>query len=151
MFLFDGLLYRVNGILRQQFKSVEGFVGRESAIGIEPQLHFLSREALTNALHQIKLLLKIDSTHLQFYTAETLFQFLFHATEHLLIRAHPHQSVDGNALFTMSKRCIEKHTFSIIPLTPHIQQRRLQSEEHRGIVTHGLIGYLARLLHLIAE
>jgi len=141
----DGLLDGVDGILRQQLQPIKSLVGTEAAIGIEPQLHLTTREALANATHQIELTVEVDSPHLQFHTTEALRELILHTAQHLLVAAHPHQSVDGDALLTASEGRVEQLWRA------ETQHGGLQAKEHGGIVAHGLIVYLARSLHLIAK
>ena len=67
----------------------------------------MERESFTDTFDQIKLLIEVDGTNLQFHAAETLFKFLFHTLQHLLIAAHPHQSIDGNTYLTTGKGGVE--------------------------------------------
>ena len=97
----------------------------------------MMRETFTYLLYQIKLLLKVDGTNLQLNTTEPKFQFLLHALQHLLVVAHPHQSVDGDTNLTPRESIIEQ----LITIL-QIKQSRFQSKQHRWIVAHGFIVYL---------
>ena len=57
---------------------------------------------------QVHLGIEVDGPNLQFDTAEALLQLLLHALVHLLVAAHPHQSVDGDTLLTPTEGGVEQ-------------------------------------------
>ena len=96
--------------------------------------------------HQFQLLLEGNGANLEFHTMEALFEFGLDALQHLFIVAHPHQSVDGDALFATGKGGVEDHV-SMLTVEPS----GLQPEEHGGIGAHQLIVDDALLLEAVAE
>ena len=72
-------------------------------------------ESLTDALDQIQLALEVDGSDFQFHTTEALLQLLLHTLQHLLVTAHPHQTVDGNPHLATTERRIEQHARLLTP------------------------------------
>ena len=124
----------MDGILRQQFEFIERLIEREGTVGIEPQLYLMEREPFADTFHQIQFLVEVDGPNLQFHTVETFLQLLLHALQHLFVVAHPHQTVDGDTLFTATEGIVEQ-PFSALEM----QESRLESKAHRGIVAKCLI------------
>ena len=91
------------------------------------------REPLTDPFHQVELLVEVDGTDLQFHATEALCQLLLQALEHLLVTAHPHQSVDGDAHLTATEGGVEEAVAAL-----EVTQGGLESEEHRGVVAQRL-------------
>ena len=104
----DGLFDAMDGVLREQLQLVECLIEGEGTIGIQPQLDLMEGEALTDALHQLQLLVEVDGANLEFHTAKALFQLLFQSLEHLVVVAHPHQSIDGDAHLATTEGCVEQ-------------------------------------------
>ena len=146
--LTDGLFDAVDGILRQEFQFIQSFLKLKCPVGIKPKLHLMEREPVTYAFDEIELLLEIDGTNLEFHTAETLFQFLFHALEHLVVVAHPHKTVDGDTHLAPRKSRIKENT---LLLTLQIHYCRLETEEHRGISAYRFIVNLTCFTQRLAE
>ena len=130
----DGLFDAVDGVLRQEFQLIQRLLVLKGSVGIESQFHLMMREPFTDALHQIQFLVEVDGADLQFHATEALLQFLLHTLQHLLIAAHPHQSVDGNPHLAATERRI-KQPIAI----RHIQPRRFQSKKHRRILPPRII------------
>ena len=102
--LLDGLLYRVDIVLGKCLQSAHRIFWRETAVGIHTQFHLFLIIYLTDALDEVEFLEEVDGTNLQFDTMETSLQLLFQASQHFLVSAHPHQSIDGDTLLATSKR-----------------------------------------------
>ena len=136
----------MDGILRQEFELIQGLIVLEGPVGIQPQFHLMERETLTDTFDQVQFLIEVDGTDLQFHTPEPLLQFLLHPLQHLLIAAHPHESVDGNPHLTATEGRVEQPIAML-----QIQPCRLKSEQHRRIVSQVIIRYLSRLTHRLTH
>ena len=64
-------------------------------------------ETTTYLLDEFQFGIKVDSTNLQLYTVESLFQLFLNALLHLLKGTHPHESVDGNPHLTTTESRIK--------------------------------------------
>ena len=93
--LFDG----VDVVLCQGFQSAHGIFGVEPSIGIYTEFYLLFAVNFSYALDEVELLQEVYGSNLQFHAMESVLQFFFQSGEHLFIGAHPHQSVDRDALF----------------------------------------------------
>ena len=98
----------MNVIFSQSLQLAHCILWQKATIGIYPQLNLLLGIHITDALDEIEFLEEIDGTDFQFHAMETRLEFLLQPGQHLLIGSHPHQSVDGDALFTSSERRVEK-------------------------------------------
>ena len=87
----------------QAFEPVESFVGPESTVGIQSELHGLLVESLSDAAQKFDFLFEIDGSDLQFHATEALPEFFFKPRCHLAECPHPHQSIDGDSLFAPCK------------------------------------------------
>ena len=101
--LLDGLLARVDGIFSQGIKALQGVVGRETAVGIHAYGERVGGKSLANVAHQLQFAVEVDGADFQFYGSESGFDFLLYSAQHLMLGAHPHQSVDGNVLLALNK------------------------------------------------
>ena len=106
--MFDGLFDAVDGILGEEFQFIEGFFILERAIGIKAQFYLMEGEAVADTTDEVELLFEVDGTDLEFHTTEAFLQFFFEALEHLIVTAHPHESVDGNTFFAPTEGGVEE-------------------------------------------
>ena len=107
----------MQGVLRQQLQFVEGIVETaprggtrlwtEGTVGIDAQLQLARAEALAQLPDEVQLLVEADGAYFQLDAAEALLQLLFHALQHLVVVAHPHQAVDGYALLAAGEGRVE--------------------------------------------
>ena len=58
----DGLLNAVNVVASQLLQPFQSHIGRETAIGINTEFHFLTAEMLAYVLNQVEFFRKVDST-----------------------------------------------------------------------------------------
>ena len=65
-------------------------------------------ETLADAFDEVKFIVEVDGTDLQFDTTEPLRQLFLHALQHLVVVAHPYEAVDGYAHLTTGKSGVEQ-------------------------------------------
>ena len=154
-----GLLYGVDVVLCQGFQSAHGIFGREATVGIHAQLYLLLAVHLAYALDEVELLEEVDGANLQFHAVESALQLLLQSGEHLVVGAHPYQSVDGDALLAPCEgRVVEacqvrrpcRHIDSGA-LTEEVGKGGLQSEGDAGVGTYHVVGYAPHLFHHLAH
>ena len=112
-------------ILCQQLQLLQCLIGSKSTVGIDAQLHLITREAAADEAYQVQFFVEADGSYLQFDASESRFHLFFDALQHLVVRAHPHQSVDRDALLASSKGSVEENRLSALQM----EHRRFQAEE----------------------
>ena len=69
--------------------------------------------------YQVKFAIEFDSTYFQFYAVETSLHFRFQSGKHLVVTAHPYQSVYCNTFLATCKWCVEEHALSAVLQVGH--------------------------------
>ena len=162
----------MNIVSCQCFQATHRILRRETTIGIHTQLHLLLGIALSDTLDQIQFFQEVDGTNLQFHAMKTLFQFLLQSSQHFIVGAHPHQSVDGNPRFPACKRRIIQFAQAICPsryckclqgdrrrisscshlyLMEEVCKCRFQSKSNARIGTNHIIRNTSHLFHQLTD
>lgn len=107
--LLDRLLYRMNVIFSE---SLPADSLHSPAKSHHWHLHATQPAPwythITDALDESSSLKKSMAFDLQFHAMETRLELLLQPCQHLLVGSHPHQSVDGDSLFSPTERRVEK-------------------------------------------
>ena len=146
--LANRLLDRVDVVLRKLFETLQRTVGSESAVGVYAQLNLFFRESAAYMAHKVEFAVEVDGANLQFDASEAGTHLLLQALQHLLVVAHPHQSVDRYACLATSETVVEQHTCAA---TLEVEQSRLKSEQNRRIRTQSVVADVALLLYDAAK
>ena len=146
--LANRLLDRVDVVLRKLFETLQRTVGSESAVGVYAQLNLFFRESAAYMAHKVEFAVEVDGANLQLHTSEAGTHLLLQALQHLLVVAHPHQSVYRYACLATSETVVEQHACAA---TLEVEQSRLKSEQNRRIRTQSVVADVALLLYDAAK
>ncbi len=105
-------------------------------------------------------LTEFDGANLQLHAVESALQLLLQSGEHLVVGAHPYQSVDGDTLLAPCEGRVRsrlarydrpcRHIDSGA-LTEEVGKGGLQSEGDAGVGTYHVVGYAPHLFHHLAH
>ena len=74
--------------------------------------------------YQVEFAIEFDSTYFQLHAVETSLHFGFQSGKHLVMTAHPYQSVYCNAFLATCKWCVEEHAYDIHSIEQPIRQHQ---------------------------
>ena len=149
--LADGLFDAVNVVAGQTVEHARCLGRRETAVGVDPQLHRLRIVTAAQTADECQFTVEIDGPDLQFHAGKAFGQLLLHAAAHLLIVSHPHEAVDAQAAPPFRERRGKKQTIIAAQRTLSRTERRFQSEEHGGKGTQRFRVEPLRAFHLAAH
>ncbi len=90
---------------------------------------------------------EVDGPDLQFDAAETVVHLPFKPLQHLLIVAHPHESVDDDTFLSSAEGGVPKGGGAAL----EVEQGRLKAKEHGGIGAHQCVVYLSGGAEVVAD
>ena len=114
-----GLFNGVYVVASQLFESARNVLECESAVGVDTQFYLFLCESLAYMTYQVKFAIEFDSTDFQLHTVESCFHFRFQSGKHLVMTAHPYQSVYCYTFLATCEWSVEEHALSAVLQVGH--------------------------------